>query len=194
MSHENSITEQRDGKWFNLSGHTGYPLKPQFDFEQSSYPDLPSALAAASRRSSLGGAPQIGMPSYNKSQDFVGSLVANELIQDPASQGYVKQRGVGQDKQSRLPISARGGLLPTFIQPGGDGNGFEQILANLLGLASYVKPMLPGTNYGEKAEFAHWDNPKIPQFLADFIEQLMGLRTNDQGLVDTITEAATKKK
>ena len=51
MSHEKSITVERDGRFFNISGVTGKVLKPQSPFEKLSYATRAGAVRAAQRRS-----------------------------------------------------------------------------------------------------------------------------------------------
>lgn len=49
--HEDSLTVERDGKFYNVSGHTGTPLPVVFGYEKRSYRTLGAALVAADRRS-----------------------------------------------------------------------------------------------------------------------------------------------
>ena len=49
--HERSVTVERDGRFFNISGITGKVLKPQSPFEKLSYKTEAAAVAAARRRS-----------------------------------------------------------------------------------------------------------------------------------------------
>jgi hypothetical protein len=51
MSHEVSGTVGYDGRFYNVSGHTGKQLTPYFDFEKDSYDTEEEAVAAAKRRS-----------------------------------------------------------------------------------------------------------------------------------------------
>lgn len=56
MSHENSKTILRDGRYVNVNGVTGELLKPLFRFERESYSTLTRAVRAARLRSRAIGA------------------------------------------------------------------------------------------------------------------------------------------
>jgi hypothetical protein len=58
MAHETSRTIERDGKFYNVNGTTGYPLPPLFHFEREAYDTLDEAVDAARKRSRLGGGPE----------------------------------------------------------------------------------------------------------------------------------------
>jgi hypothetical protein len=74
MSHENSITiEDEDGKWINVSGHTGEILKPIHKFEKERYDTMDEAVAAAEKRSYLFGG---GMLSPKEDLEFLASEYA----------------------------------------------------------------------------------------------------------------------
>lgn len=60
MSHENSETVQIGGRWYNVRGGSREPLKPVYPFEKESYNTVTEAVAAARRRSALGGGPDGG--------------------------------------------------------------------------------------------------------------------------------------
>jgi hypothetical protein len=83
--HEQSETIQRPSGAYNVYGGTQYPLRPEFGFEKSRYPDVPSAVNAAQWRSAMGGGPEGGQspsygftsqPSTNPWADFIGQVLS----------------------------------------------------------------------------------------------------------------------
>lgn len=123
MSHENSETIERDGRWVNVKGGTTDVLEPLFPFETPTYPSVDDAVAAARRRSNSIGVLQ----EMHKRRD---TLNESQL----AALDEYARRGVPLSEEDGTHTHTDPGMSPVLHGVGVTATGFNEGLANTLGM------------------------------------------------------------